>query len=448
MSLNPSEPLHISPSHSLSLSDIDDLCSSPINSNDSTVVYGYPPEFTQQLSTIIEAGRLNKIDGHFLLLSIENLAMVISAYGHNDSEIVLADLQKQIENILSHNDVVERIQRDQFGIILSNTNEEEATYIQSRIASIIKHFGINSEVGSLHLVASFAQIMLPIYTQGSVQEVLDDAYIALKQERVGMPCLMERGLLESSLCRQEMGLANYLNRAIEEHRVRLAYQPIVDAKTGKIVHYEALLRAVGEDGTLSSAGALIPIAERMGLIQYIDRMVLDMVVEELRRAPDVVLAMNISNITTKDKQWLIYFEQLLLETPEIAPRLIIEITETAVHLDLSRTASFVAAIQAQGAMVALDDFGSGYTSFRQLKTLSLDMVKIDGAFIRDLADNSDSQFFVKTLLEFTKGFGLKSVAEFVENGEVAKILMELGVDYIQGYYFGKPENRRPWLEQN
>ena len=100
-----------------------------------------------------------------------------------------------------------------------------------------------------------------------------------------------------------------------------------------------------------------------------------------------------------------------------------------------------------GCQVALDDFGSGYTSFRQLKALSVDMVKIDGAFIKDLTDNSDNRFFVKTLLDFTKGFGLQSVAEFVEKGETAKMLMELGVDYMQGYYFGKPENYRSWLNK-
>ncbi len=107
----------------------------------------------------------------------------------------------------------------------------------------------------------------------------------------------------------------------------------------------------------------------------------------------------------------------------------------------------MASLQAQGCQVALDDFGSGYTSFRQLKALSVDMVKIDGAFVKDLVDNADNRFFVKTLLDFTRGFGLKSVAECVENGEIAKMLMELGVDYLQGYYFGKPMNYRKWLKE-
>ena len=113
----------------------------------------------------------------------------------------------------------------------------------------------------------------------------------------------------------------------------------------------------------------------------------------------------------------------------------------------SPPAFFVASLQSMGCQVALDDFGSGYTSFRQLKALSVDMVKIDGIFIKDLVHSADNQFFVKTLLDFTHGFGLSTVAEFVENGEITKILLDMGVDYMQGYYFGKPENRRSWLNE-
>ena len=165
------------------------------------------------------------------------------------------------------------------------------------------------------------------------------------------------------------------------------------------------------------------------------------------RLAGVVLAFNVSNLTTENPMWLDAISQALKETPDIAPRLIVEITETAIHRDLRRTAYFVASLQSMGCQVALDDFGSGYTSFRQLKALSVDMVKIDGMFIKDLARNADNRFFVKILLDFAQGFGLSTVAEFVETGEVTKILMEMGIDYMQGYYFGKPANHRAWLNE-
>jgi len=142
-----------------------------------------------------------------------------------------------------------------------------------------------------------------------------------------------------------------------------------------------------------------------------------------------------------------YATETLRNNPNIAKRLIVEITETAAQHDLRSTAYFVSALQAQGCRIALDDFGSGYTSFRQLKALDVDMVKIDGAFIKDITENPDNRFFVKTLLDFTQGFGLQSVAEYVEKGETAKTLMDMGIDFMQGYYFGKPENYRSWVKE-
>lgn len=123
------------------------------------------------------------------------------------------------------------------------------------------------------------------------------------------------------------------------------------------------------DGSISSAGALIPIAERMGFISMIDRIVLEKVVHELRVDANVHLAVNVSNLTIQDHAWLTLLTELMDKTPEVAPRLTIEITETAVHGDLKHSARFCAEVQALGCLIALDDFGSGYTSFRQLKNL-------------------------------------------------------------------------------
>lgn len=411
-----------------------------------TAIDYYPNAFIGHLGDILSECRNTQSEGAMLMVEIDNFAMVISGYGHAIAEEVMASLQENITHVLSAKDRVVRIQRNQFAVILSDTNEEEGQYVATRIRSIICHFGYQSCYGSLHLNASIAYVPVTALCE-SVEMLLDKGFLGLDERHtVHVKDMGHDDEKESAFCRQEMGLANYLNRAIKDNRLRLAFQPIIESTTGNIAHYEALLRIVGEDGTLSSVGAMIPIAERMGLISVIDELVLEMAVEEVKRSKNINLAFNVSNMTTGNSAWLKRFRELLDDSPEAASRLTVEITETAIHGDLNKTASFVAAIQATGALVALDDFGSGYTSFRQLKTLSLDVVKIDGAFIRDIADNHDNRFFVKTLLDFTKGFGLKTVAEFVENGETAKILMELGVTYMQGYYFGRPETHRRWLQ--
>lgn len=410
-------------------------------------ITGYPEGFVQLLQDIIHRNVDTSTQGALLVVSIENIAMIMRGYGHEISEQVITSLMDKIGYTLSAEDVMTRLQKDQIGLILPSVTETTAREFATRLHSSLQGFGYESEYGSLHVLCSIACVPVPKTTRSAVA-ALDHAFISLKGKQGIVFPVLEELPRSSANCRQEMGLANYLSRAIRENRLRLAYQPIINSKTGEISHYEALLRNVSDDGRISSAGALIPVAERMGMIQMIDLWVLEKVVEELRGSDKVSLAFNVSNLTTDDEAWLERLKQLIGDDPDVARRMTVEITETAIHRDLSKTAYFVATIQAMGAQVALDDFGSGYTSFRQLKSLSIDVVKIDGAFIRDLTDNADNRFFVKTLLDFTKGFGLKSVAEFVENGEIAKMLMDLGVEYMQGYYFGKPENHRAWRKED
>ncbi len=408
---------------------------------------GYPMNFREAIQERINNCRQTGKTTALIVFSIDNLAMIMQGYGHQTSEQAIQEIMHETAQLIGENDIIARIQKDQFAVLLHESEKETAQNLTENIHRHIKCFGSNSQYGSLHILCSAVCVGLPEMA-GDANNALDQAYIHLKsQHDIVFPELEETPHASAS-CRQEMGLANYLARAIRDNRLRMAYQPVINSQTGEIAHYEALLRNVSDDGTISSAGALIPIAERMGLIHMIDTMVLEKVVRDLEEDSDVCLAFNVSNLTTDDDRWLNTMKRLVEGRPEIAHRMIVEITETAIHRDLAKTAYFVASIQAMGAQVALDDFGSGYTSFRQLKSLSVDMVKIDGAYVRDLVDNPDNRFFVKTLLEFAQGFSLKTVAEFVENGEVAKMLMELGVEYMQGYYFGRPENRRRWISED
>lgn len=403
---------------------------------------GYPQRFIESLSQVEANARATTTPAALILLSIDNLPMIMSGYSMSVAEAVMRELHDVIRE-KAGDALVSRVQRDQFGILLQGKLERQVSKWCEDVAEAIRAYSYNSRYGELHCLFSHAYQMLPDSVAGA-EELLGRTLVALTEHQ-------DEGQLRQDISgaeqREEMGIANYLGQAVKENRLRLAYQPVIDSKNGQVAHYEALLRLFSDDGKISSAGTLIPIAERMGFIPTIDKWVLDKVVAELRNDKDVQLAVNVSNLTTQDPSWLAQLKKSVDETPEIGPRLIVEITETAVHRDLRHMAYFCAEVQSTGACVALDDFGSGYTSFKQLKALSIDIVKIDGSFIRDLTDNADSRFFVKTLLDFTRGFGLKSVAEFVENGEIAKMLMELGVDYLQGYYFGKPVNYRKWLKE-
>lgn len=406
--------------------------------------YVYPEEFVARLQAAIDFNISQRRNGVLFILSIANFGMIINAYGHSGSETVIHEIAAEIKKTLGPEDSMYRIHRDQFGIILSECPQIEAESYAEHISSLIHNYGQTASVGSLHAICAVGSMHFPDRLS-QASEIIDKAYIALHKTNGTIHRSYSDGPDDKMLARQQMGLANYLRKAIQENKLRLAFQPIVDCKTGQVGHYEALLRLIGDDGKISSAGALIPIAERMGLIDLVDHLVLDMVVKELEQSPQVKIAFNVSNLTTENQRWLDHFKAMLKGRPDICSRMMVEITETAAHRDLRRTAYFVTSLQELGCKVALDDFGSGYTSFRQLKALSVDYIKIDGSFVHDLLDNPDNRFFVKTLLEFTKCFNLKAVAECVENAETAKLLMDLGVDYMQGYYFGRPENYRSWL---
>lgn len=403
---------------------------------------GYPQSFIEALGKLDAEARENSQPAALVIVAIDNLAMIMSGYSMAVAEAVMNELYSVIA---THNPggTTARVQRDQFGVLLPKKGEHDVSRWCDEIEAAIRSYSYASRYGDLHCLTTTSFQLLPDRLS-SPEEILGRAIVHLtennKEENFA-------GDISGAESREEMGMANFLGQAVQEGRIKLAWQPVIDSRTGAVAHYEGLLRLFSDDGKISSAGTLIPIAERMGFIPMIDKLVLTKVAEELRHDKEVSLALNVSNLTTNDHSYFALLSQLVEETPDIAPRLIIELTETAIHGDLKHMARFCAEVQALGCQVALDDFGAGYTSFRQLKALSVDMVKIDGAFIRDLTDNADSRFFVKTLLDFTRGFGLKSVAEFVENGEIAKMLMELGVDYLQGYYFAKPLNHRPWLKE-
>jgi len=245
--------------------------------------------------------------------------------------------------------------------------------------------------------------------------------------------------------RRSLSISEEVRAALREERVLFAFQPVVVAETEEVDHYECLLRMRTPEGRIVAASEFVPVIEQLGFIRLIDRYVLDKVVEELSAHADVRLGFNISGLTAADRPWLRALVMQLRNRPDIASRLIVEITETAALYDIEESARFVAAVRDAGCSVALDDFGAGHTSLRHLQSLAVDTVKIDGSFIRNLAGNPENQVFLRHLLGLAKGFGFATVAECVATEEDAAILRREGVGLMQGHYFGRPSLERPWL---
>jgi EAL domain-containing protein (putative c-di-GMP-specific phosphodiesterase class I) len=246
--------------------------------------------------------------------------------------------------------------------------------------------------------------------------------------------------------------AERLRAALREQRFVLHYQPIACLKTGRVSHYEALVRMLDErDGSIVAPGAFLPAAERHGLIGKIDRFVIRQVASLLGSGPysaeaglaeldagELRVAVNLSALSACDPGTLDYVRGEL-ECHGVDPtRMVFEITETAAITDIDQAKALCRGLQALGCDVALDDFGAGFGSFHYVKHLPFGYLKIDGEFIRELTSSQQDQLFVRALVAVAQGMGMKTIAEYVSDEPTMQLLRELGVDYAQGFEVGRP----------
>jgi len=189
---------------------------------------------------------------------------------------------------------------------------------------------------------------------------------------------------------------------------------------------------------------VVPLAERLGLVRLLDHRVLELVLGELITAPELNASLNVSAPSAVDPDWWSALVAMLNAHQGVAERLTLEITETAAIHDVDEMRGFVARAKDLGCGIAIDDFGAGYTSFRNLRKLGVDMVKIDGAFVQNLTRSEDDRAFVHTLVDLARRLGLKTVAEWVQDEAAAAILAGWGCDYLQGALVGLASTERPW----
>jgi diguanylate cyclase (GGDEF)-like protein len=386
------------------------------------------------------------LPGAYLSIGIDKLALINDAYGYLTADAVIVAVGQRLERIIRASDTIGRVGGDVYGVVLSHCPEPEAVAIAEKILRVFREHPIFTPTGPIHVSVSIGSVAFATFVQ-TAGETIARAETALQDaKRQGRDCFrLYQGSEEQRRDhRQSMAIGEQVKEALKDHRLVFAFQPVV-GHDGTAAFYECLLRMRSTTGDIIPAGTFVPVVEQLGLSRIMDRRVLELGVEELVRSPDVRLSLNISGFTASDHGWLRSLVALVSGRPEVARRLIVEITETAAIEDIEETARFVATIRELGCRVALDDFGAGYTSFRHLKALTVDIVKIDGSFVRGIATNEDNRLFVRTLVGLAKGFQLATVAECVESAEDAAVLAAEGIDHLQGYHFARPTIDRPWL---
>jgi diguanylate cyclase (GGDEF)-like protein len=385
----------------------------------------------------------------FLVASIDRLAMINDGYGFDAGDEVIVGVGERVAKGLRTHDIIGRTAGNKFGVILKNCKESEITIVAQRLRRAVRDHAVETKAGMVFATISVGAVWLPLAAANS-QDAMLRAEQALERARAngrdGFAVYAESQQLETARLRQ-MGIADEVVQALKENRIRLSYQPIIAAGSRKPTHYECLLRMIRPDGAIMNAGYFVHAAEQMGIVHLVDRFALEKAVGVLERHPELVLGVNVSGMAASDPAWLQGFIDYVKDHGAVANRLVVELTETASLAQFEENAHFVSQLRELGVKVAIDDFGAGFTSFRNLQMLHVDVVKIDGSYVKDLSVSPENQVFVRTLTGLAKNFDMKVVAEWVGSDRDAALLESFGVDYFQGFHFGEPVLQPGWDEE-
>ncbi|OAF11443.1 diguanylate cyclase [Bradyrhizobium centrolobii] len=395
--------------------------------------------------TIEEATRFRSTSA-FMLLGIDHLARVNDAFGFDVADAVILDVAKRIRARLRGGDVLGRFSGNKFGLILKNCTIDDMNIAAERFLAGIRDEVVPTRSGPVSVTASIGAVSVPRYAR-STDEAINRAHETLdaaKRRRAGSFAAWRPNAERDAQRRVNIRVTDEIVTALNERRILLAYEPVVAAGTREGAFHECLVRMDQGDGQVLLAPDIVPVAERLGLIRLVDHRVLELVVAELAASPDVRLSLNISPDTTMDPDWWAGIESLMHAHPGVAERLIVEITETVAIQDIDDVRAFVGRLKHFGSRIAIDDFGAGYTSFRNLRKLGVDIVKIDGAFVQNITHSADDRAFVQTLIDLARRLDIKTVAEWVQDEEAASMLRDWGCDYIQGRLIGLASAERPW----
>jgi|GEM_PF-2228878 len=388
-----------------------------------------------------------------LCIGMRRLTYINGVYGRRVGDQLLTQAASIIQDIAGNtNERIElmgRIGGERFFVAVSYDNPEYITSLSEGIGNRFNEFKV-SRSGSDEVIRADAYIGIAYFPEHgkTTEELIYHAELAFYHARESKLELMhvfdESEEIEQTYVEQAL---QKIRSALNDDRVILHFQPIQNIDSASINHYEALVRIREQDGTLVMPKDIIPPAERFGLITRIDYRVIELALNHLSNQlgeyRDVSIAVNISAVHLGNSNLFAWLKDLFRNEPSIASRVIFEITESAALQNITYIRKFMYELKALGCRFSLDDFGVGFTSFAQLRELPVDIVKIDGMFVRGVCSNEQDKSLVKAITEVAHSLNKEVVAEFVENEAIYKLLRKYGVDYAQGYYIGKPDEIIP-----
>ena len=406
-------------------------------------------EFDNQLARLIEDCHQHQHHHALLYLDLDQFKVVNDTCGHAAGDQLLKRLSELLIKQLPSNATLARLGGDEFGVLLENSTIDHSREVAELILRVVESFQFSWESSTFDLSVSIG--LVPItgdLTPSVALSAADVACFVAKESGRRRIHVYEEGDAEHTRHHSEMQWVSRINQAMAEDRFELFRQAIVplQEETGE-QRYEILIRLRDNDGKLIPPGMFIPAAERYNLMPALDRWVIqttfDYCAQLQRRDPSQAASMrfsvNLSGNSLNDASLFAFIRDQLEAYDIPTSQLCFEITETAAVFNLANATRFIRQMKDLGCRFALDDFGSGLSSFGYLKNLPVDFLKIDGSFVKDMVEDSMDRAIVAAINQVGHELGIRTIAEFVENDAILDQLKTLGVDYAQGYGVGKPE---------
>jgi diguanylate cyclase (GGDEF)-like protein/PAS domain S-box-containing protein len=402
----------------------------------------------EELSRLLAIAERHSTKGALIFFDLDEFKYVNDTFGHRAGDTMLIRIAGEVGALVRRNEILSRLGGDEFALLMPDATEKEAEALAERVVRAISQIPFRFEGQNFRLTTSLGIALYPEHAT-TTEELIAHADAAMYQAKEAGKNAWRKYRPDLDTSREMITRLTWNDRiasAMEKSLLRLHFQGVYNAASVKIAHLEVLVRMVDEQDheRLIMPGHFILHAEKSGQILELDRWVLTESIKLLATSEDVPpLAVNISG-RSFDEPTLPHFIADKLKQYNVKPhRLLIELTETAAVSDLQDAERFIEALHKTGCTTCLDDFGTGFSSFAYLKHLKADVLKIDGLFIRDLANERDNQVFVKSIVDVARGLGKKTVAEFVESAETLEMLQRLGVDMVQGYHMDKPQENHP-----
>jgi len=407
--------------------------------------------FQQELERVVErARRSGNLNCAVLYIDLDNFKYVNDTLGHAAGDRLLMEVAGILHKRARKSDLIARFGGDEFTVLLYDTTPDLAALAAESFRKKLAGYAFRHEGEQVDIGCSIGVAAISPQT-ASAEEAMSQAdiacHLAKRNGRNRVHQFHPTDAQDMATMSIDMGWSRRIKHAIENNRFALACQPIVNTRNRDVEAYEVLIRMLDESDQLIMPSGFLPSADRFGLSVDIDRWVVVNAIETLKQQrqalPNLRYTVNLSGQTLTQLSVCDLIQQKLRETGLVPAALTFEVTETVAIADMAAAQSFLSRLRELGCRTALDDFGSGMSSFAYLKDLPVDVVKIDGRFVKNLASSPVDQAMVRAMNDIAHALGKQTVAEFVENEASFQLLVQYGVDYAQGYHLGRPDVSLP-----